>query len=301
MAAADPISLEPGSPEWVREMTASKVAAVLGLSPWQSPFSLWYEMAGAVEHAGPTKAMTRGHYLEDAVARWIADQYSLTLVSGRCWRNRARPWQVASPDRRVVDPSIRSFGAPTVAVVEVKTAAEYERWGPDGSDEIPPYYRAQAVWQCDTLEVDTAYVGVLLPRLELRGYVIHPAPGEAEFIREECRMFLDSLAAGEPPDVDTHGETYKTIRVLHPQITGEDYDVPPELARQYARSILGLRAAEDEYNLRRSQLAQQMGDRHRARYDGRTLADRRPGPKGSPYVNPTSSKRTLAAVAEEED
>jgi hypothetical protein len=35
---ADPISLVPGSAEWLREMTASKVAAVLGLSPWESPF-----------------------------------------------------------------------------------------------------------------------------------------------------------------------------------------------------------------------------------------------------------------------
>ena len=30
----------PGSPEWQRLMTASKVAAVLGLSPWQSPRNL---------------------------------------------------------------------------------------------------------------------------------------------------------------------------------------------------------------------------------------------------------------------
>lgn len=299
---ADPIVLEPGSPEWLREMTASKVAAVLGLSPWQSPFSLWYEMAGAVEHAGPNKQMERGHYLEDAVARWVADQHSIELAPGRCWRNRARPWQVASPDRLVV--ADRTTWAGVSAVVEVKTAADWERWGPDGSDEVPPYYRAQAVWQCDTLGVDTCYMGVLLPRLELRSYVLHPAEDEAEFIRERARDFLDSLTAGVPPDVDTHSETYRVLRQMHPHILDEEVELPPDLARAYARAVLALRAAEDEYNLRRSEVARTLGDARWATLrtgpeSTMRIANRQAGPKGTPYVNPGTEKRLRLAAEEE--
>ena len=36
----------PGSAEWSRRMTASKVAGVLGLSKWASPYSTWLRMKG---------------------------------------------------------------------------------------------------------------------------------------------------------------------------------------------------------------------------------------------------------------
>jgi putative phage-type endonuclease len=299
--AANPIVLVPGTPEWVREMTGSKVAAVLGLSPWQSRFSLWYEMRGATGHETGGPEMARGHYMEDGICRWVADEHDLYLTPGGCWRNRARPWQVASPDRLARPDNVHEVtgGDEPTGVVEVKTAAAFERWGRDGTDEIPAHVRAQAVWQCDTLGVDTAYVGVLLPYLELRSYVIHPAPGEAEFIREECRAFLDSLAAGEPPDVDQWTQTYDTLRALNPKIDGTDTEVPPELARDYARAVLALRAAEDEHVLRRNQLAQHMGMAQRARYADRTLANRQPGPTGVPYVK-AGSERVLRAIAEEE-
>jgi putative phage-type endonuclease len=291
---ADPISLVPGSAEWLREMTASKVAAVLGLSPWESPFSLWYRMKGALAPEVQNAAMERGHYLEDAVARWVQDQHVLTLRAGGCWRNRSRPWQVSSPDRLAITP--RGTPYEVRGVVEVKTAADWEKWGPDGTDEVPPYYRAQAVWQCDTLEVDTAYMGVLLPRLELRSYVLHPAEGEAEFIRERVRDFLDSLAADVPPDVDGHSETYSTLRALHPGIDGTEVDLDPDLAQRYARAVLTLRAAEDEHTYARSLVAAAMGDAQKGMLDGRKVAGRQPGPKGSPYVK-AGTDRVLLAVA----
>jgi putative phage-type endonuclease len=300
---ADPIVLVPGTPEWLREMTASKVAAVVGLSPWQSRFSLWFEMAGQVPHPGPSVQMERGHYLEDAIARWLSDQYGFSTLAGMCWRNRARPWQVASPDRLALPVGGR-VARDAHAVVEVKTAADYGEWGPDGTDEIPPHYRVQAVWQCDTLGLPQAYVGVLLPRLEFRGYVIRPADGEAEWLRQEARAFLDSLAAQEPPDVDEHSATYAALRVLHPSIVpkgqeGSDVPVGADLAVPYARSVLALKAAETEYGLQRNKLAVHMGTARRAVYDDRTVAIRQPGPTGTPYPK-AGTARVLAAIAQEE-
>src|SRR3954453_14820737 len=98
MVDADPISLVPGSPEWLRELTASKVAAVLGLSPWQSRFSLWYRMSGGLPEEPQTPAQSTGDHREAGVAAWVADEFDLYLDPGGCWRNRERPWQVASPD-----------------------------------------------------------------------------------------------------------------------------------------------------------------------------------------------------------
>lgn len=288
--AADPIELEPGTEEWLREMTASKVAAVLGLSPWESRFSLWYRMKGVVDGKRQTASMERGHYLEDAVARWLADQVGVVMTAGGCWRNRARPWQVASPDRLCGG----ATGPLHVeALAEVKTAADWEHWGPDGSDEIPPYYRAQVVWQCDTLGLDTAHVGVLLPRLHLRAYTLHPADGEAEYVREEVRAFLDSLAADEPPEVDGHKETYVVLRNLHHLIEDRDEDVPLPLAREYRSAVLALRAAEDAHAEARARMAAHMGKARRAVVDGRVLAIRQTNGRGDPYVKATDRMPAL--------
>ncbi|MER2224040.1 MAG: hypothetical protein ABS976_20875, partial [Rhodococcus sp. (in: high G+C Gram-positive bacteria)] len=37
---------EPGSPEWLKLITASKIPSILGISRFKSQFSLWHEMAG---------------------------------------------------------------------------------------------------------------------------------------------------------------------------------------------------------------------------------------------------------------
>lgn len=295
---ADPIVLEPGSPQWQGEMTASKVAAVLGLSPWDSPFSLWYKMAGYVEPEPQTDQQSRGHYLEPAVVAWLRDQYQLTIAPGGCWRHKRRRWQVSTPDRLAVGPPWEEDGlfysGTALAIVEAKTAADWEAWGPDGSDEIPPYYRAQVVWQCDTLGLDTAYVGVLLPRLEFRGYVIHPARGEAKYIRDACRTFLDSLQAGVPPDIvnsPANGETYRVLKALNPLVDKEagPVQVTEEEARAYCHAVERYKSSKDVHDYERNLMAQRMGTAAKAVVvvgDAvRTVAYRQGGAVGvDPYV-----------------
>ena len=92
--------LQPGTPEWMRLMTASKVAAVLGLSPWESRYSLWHRMAGLIDPQPENDEKIRGHYLEPAVAQWFADQHPETIQQpGGTWAHPDRPWQATTPDR----------------------------------------------------------------------------------------------------------------------------------------------------------------------------------------------------------
>ncbi len=281
MLSADRIlpPLVPGSPEWRREMTASKAAAVLGLSPYVSPFTLWHQMAGDAPEQPATPAMERGHYLEDAIAQWAADKLDCELTWGGCWRNRDRPWQVASPDRMVVG----TYGE---GVLEVKTAADFEDWGPEGTDLVPPHYRCQVVYQLDTLGLEYGYIAVLLPRLTLRLYEIRPAIGEAEYIREEAYRFLLSLAEGVEPPLDVHKTTYPTLRALNPRVEDRTVELEPALAARYSRAVLGLRRAEDEHTMARSLIAAAMGSAKRAvdADTGDPIAVRQLDSRGNPYV-----------------
>ena len=54
---------EPGTPEWCALVTASKVPALLGLSPWDSPLSMWLKMAGRAPWDAESQAMRRGNIM----------------------------------------------------------------------------------------------------------------------------------------------------------------------------------------------------------------------------------------------
>jgi putative phage-type endonuclease len=281
---------EPGGTEWSKRMTASKVAAVLGLSPWESRFSLWHRMAGLVPPEPMNDAMSRGHYLEGAVATWWADQHpELDIAPGGAWAHPDRPWQAASPDRVIHDTAGWYSG-----LLEVKTTSQDDEWGAAYTDEIPPYYRAQVIWQLDTLGLDVGYVAVLLPRLEFREYRIDYNADEAAYIRDEALAFLNSLPTGPSPrrpDLDAHSATYVAVQQLHPDISGGDFPVPDHIAREFCDASRGLAAAKEREQAARTVLADAMGDAKRAVWLGKTIADRRAKTGGTPYMQAASVKR----------
>jgi putative phage-type endonuclease len=279
---ADPIDLTPGSSEWMSLMTASKVAAVVGLSPYVSHYTLWHVLAGNLP---PDDAMTpaqrRGHLLEDAVAQYVAEEHGLILCPGGSWVHHDRPWQAATPDRLA-----GHYPAAADAVVECKTAAEFEDWGPDKTDQVPAYVRAQVLWQLDTLGLTRGYVGVLLPYLSFRSYVIEPEPGEADWLREQAIAFLAAVAEGAEPDIDTHGSTYPTLRQLHPDIEPRVVDVDAALADRYVSAVIALRAAKREEAAAKTLLAHAMGNARQAVHaaTGALIAHRESKAGGLPYV-----------------
>lgn len=113
-------NLRPGSPEWLKVMSASKIPAMLGLSPWDSRYSLWQQMAGRIVRNDETDTTRRGHYLEPALLAWFTDQHPGHAVSkGASFAHVDRPWQTAAPDGLLWH---RGVQREVVALVECKTA-----------------------------------------------------------------------------------------------------------------------------------------------------------------------------------
>ena len=71
--------LAPGSAEWTKCVTASKISGILGLSSWASPYSLWADAVGVTEpqtpDAGALKRYDRGHRLEAVLLQYLADWF----------------------------------------------------------------------------------------------------------------------------------------------------------------------------------------------------------------------------------
>lgn len=281
--------LIPGSPEWHREITASKVSAILGLSPWKSRFAQYYDMAGLLPPVDMTTNQARGHWLEDAIARWFADQHGVHLRPGKCWRSREHPWMVVTPDRLIFP---HRYGRQPQAVLEIKTSGSNEEWGPDGSDEIPPHYRVQIMLQLDCLGLPVGYCAVLLSRLQFRSYTIRHDPDEAAWIRQEVLKFRDTLPGGpneQVPDIDEDDSTYQALRAMHPNMEDRDVPISPELARRFIETKQHQLQSKAAWTGMQSEMAQVMGSAKRAvlireGQDPLVIATRKRSGSGDPYV-----------------
>ncbi|PZG49844.1 hypothetical protein C1I98_11040 [Spongiactinospora gelatinilytica] len=116
-------------------VTASEVAIVMGLSPFGSPFSLYWQKTGQLGETPDNDAMSLGRHLEP----WIADRFErdhpeLSLELAGLYASTDRPWQMATPDRTV-------YTASDIVNVEIRCCT-WHRVGP------PPTYGAMAAC-CD--------------------------------------------------------------------------------------------------------------------------------------------------------
>jgi putative phage-type endonuclease len=286
-------ALTPGSPEWRRVVTASKVAAILGVSPYESPRSLWHLMRGdVVPPTDPTAVQSRGHYLEPAILAWWADRHpELRIVSTQYEARRADlPWAAATPDAMASDLHLVNGGphpdATEWSIVEAKSSDKDDEWGTPGTDEIPAYYAAQVIWAMHLAGARRAYVPIITSHLEFREYVVEYHADLAADIEARCAAFYASLAAAVPPPLDDHVATYESLRRIHPEIDGSDIEIDRALAQRYIDAQRAARDAEAERTAAMSALLDAMGNARRAVCDGRRIAYRKPGRDGrAPFLS----------------
>jgi len=283
----------PGSPEWRRLVTASKAAAILGVSPWESPLSMWHLMKGTVEPEPQTTDQARGHLFEPLVLKWWLDQHPVSLrrrhkTQVTRWLRTWKPgwgcdWAFATLDALVT--LIDATGRPYLAIVEVKTARDWDEWGEPGTDEIPAYYLAQALFQLACVpNAEVVVIPVLAGFFEFREYRVcrDDYAREIPLVVERCWEFWLSLASDEPPALDGHVATLETLRKLHPDIEpGLTVEVDSDLADQYATAMVEAKKAAESERLWKSRILDAAG---RAQYvtdpDGNRIARRQANKSG---------------------
>lgn len=261
----------PGSDAWFRLVTASKVAAILGLSKWDSPYSMWLKMHGDIpdDDGSNADAKARGHYLEDGVCRWWLDQHPDAAVEGTQVYAERDGWAAATPDMVVT-----LTGSGERVVMDAKTSARDDDWG----DEPPPYYLAQSVWQMWCADADAAYIAVLLGTgLTLREYRIDRDRDLEEHVVAQCSEFYGSLTLDWPPPLDATVATYDAVRALHKDIDPDlSVEIDHALAHEYVSADLAAKAALDAQRDAKTRLLAAMGRARYATYDLAKVARRQP-------------------------
>lgn len=225
--------IEPGSPEWLSVISPSKVAAILGVSRWESPYRLWHRMKGLVPPEPPKDIFDDGHDAEHLLAaRWrrLNPEWQLSHGEVQVAHDRFGFPVVATVDRRARRGSHRR-------VVEFKTArtlTELEEWGdPDlSADEPPDDYLVQVITQQHfTGYTDhAAHLMMLGPYFKHRTYVVEYNPTMGYAIEQKCAEWWESLRHSTPPDLDDTVPTYECVRQRHPDIDGSTAVLDPALA-----------------------------------------------------------------------
>ena len=284
---------EPGTDGWNEarkyRLGGSEIAAVMGLSPWASHFSLWMEKHGDTPPQPDRPLLEWGRRIEPAIrGKFVENHPGDWQANPGMFHHRDRSWQIANPDA-LTDGELAEF----------KTALYADEWGPAGTDDIPIYYRCQVLWYMDALEVERAWVAVLIGGTDYREYLIErdaDAIQDMRILREAGEAFIQSLMNNRPPDIDRHSATYEVQRTLHPNIEPGQVAVDVTLAGDYLAAVI----AEDEAKLDKqfyaAQILAELGSLREAvdDVDGARFAYRthrsRDGKPGTPYLAPDRTR-----------
>lgn len=280
----------PGTPEWMKLVTASKVAGILGISPWDSPVSLWLKMKGIWdpnEDWDPDGPLARGTHLENGLLDWWVSKHpEFPHLDRQAYRTRGDlPGMAATLDGLAWNGMRGRFGVH--ALVEAKTAARLEDWGRPGTDEVPAYYKAQVDFQfAMTPEARIAYVVGLGPFLDLREYVVHRNEERIAVVIQAALDFQQSLVDDAPPPLDNHEATFTAVKASSPDVLkGNTATVSEELAWEFITSLAAEKDAEIRARAAKTQiLAAAKQDQYVETPGGVRIARRQPNRSGISLV-----------------
>ena len=276
---AELVDVEPGSAEWLairREgITATDIPVILGLTTWDSRFSLWHRKAGNLPERPDSDLFKWARHGEQYVmGRWAEAHDEPRIESGGLWRDG---WRMATPDYLTAS-----------GVIECKTVATWEGWGPSLSDEIPERVRVQVQWQLAVLDRSCGYVAAVNRTTgQFRHYIVLPATEE-----EAGRQFFaglefwQSLERGEAPPVDDAVATTDALKALHPRDDTGSAEVSSDAWYQYQGAVKELQFHELLKRGALNKIREDMGSARYALVDGERVLSRITGKVEGHWVAP---------------
>lgn len=169
----------------------SDVAAILGLSPWQTPLQLYQEKRGELPETPDNPAMLWGRTLEPVIRQHYADITGRTVrVVDQLLTHPQYPFMLANVDGLTKDKR----------VVEIKTARTAQDWGEAGTDAIPQPYLLQVQHYMAVTGFKIADVAVLIGGSDFRLYTVQADPELQALLIDHEQAFWQRIVHGNPPE-----------------------------------------------------------------------------------------------------
>lgn len=209
---------EPGSAKWLQwrreSITGSDVSSIVGLNPWKSALTLYYQKTGELPEQEATTRMMLGNYLEEGIAALFQDLNPNLKVYRDLgtWAKVDAPVYRANPDGVIED----QLG--NLSVLEIKHTSQY--W-----NEVPMHYQLQVMWYQYVLGLKNPATLVAVTGGDLKQFVVEYDETLINKSLEAVNLFLGLLNLGVAPDYDGSASTYETVR----ELTGDIIDGVKEL------------------------------------------------------------------------
>ena len=271
-----PVIIKPSShDEWVAEREkgsgASEVAAILGLSPWDTPFSLWLKKTHQAEPEPENFAMRRGHYLEDAVVQWWQDETGEKVIKASAadiiYVHPYYDFMRVTPDRIVKGRK---------KMLEVKSTAGYM------GEDIPDYYLAQCIYQMYVTGIHEEELIYIQGDLTFGRFNVPYDEEFAEFIANKVTEFWNECVVG--------GKEPECITVSDFTLKGSDPGTTIEADKEAYAQLLSLRTLNKDLNTKeadaealKDSIKLYMGQNESISFDGRVLATWKTGTRGRTF------------------
>lgn len=209
--------------DWLAErrrgIGGSDAAAIIGLNPWRTPYSVWADKTGQLPPKEDNEAMRQGRDLEQYVAeRFMAETGKKVRRKNQIIRNEKYPFAHANVDRLIVGEN---------AGLECKTTSMLNmRQFKNG--EFPDTYYCQCVHYMAVTGADRWYLAVLVYGRDFLIFTIERDEDEiAALMAEEKHFWETYVEAEEAPPVDGYSPTTEAINVIYKD--GISNDTPIDL------------------------------------------------------------------------
>lgn len=270
-----------GSKKWLelrdKGIGGSDVAAIVGLSRYESAYSLWAKKTKQVtELQSDTQPMYWGRKLEPVLLDEFEDRHpeGLLIRDPGTWAHVDYKWQLANPDGLFLTPDGE------LAIVEIKTA----RFKDDWADGVPAYYRTQVQWYLQTFGLTKAYVAVLFGGQEYEEFCIEANEFEQKLNFERAELFWNYVCEVEPPDWDGSSATLEAVKKMHPTIDPDKVCELGDLGVYWDNAFHKAEEAKAEYNELTSRVLDAMGDAKSALIYDIEVATRQSRNGGTPFL-----------------
>lgn len=238
----------------------SDAAAVLGLNPWRTPYTVWADKTEQIDHDdNPNMRMRCGQLLEPVVGTLFAEETGIE-VQRFPWMLRSRqwPWMVVNLDFVCDSPQ---------AALEAKTTDARNAWqwqDAEGGATVPDSYMIQGQHELAVTGLDRVFFGALIGGNDFRVVEVHRDPYLIENLVEAERKFWELVEDVKPPAPDGSDATSKAIREMYPTSDPGLRVVLPERAQEVltnlARAKVAYAEAETEKKAYENQIKAMLGN-----------------------------------------
>lgn len=185
-----------------RLVGGADIAALLGLSPWATPFTVWHRIVHG-EGMDESEVMRHGRALEPALLEMHLEE-----------RPRDREQLIRSPE--ILHPRTRhGIGhldalSPS-CVIELKSVhwAARDKW----AQGVPEHVRLQVDWYMQCASVERAEVGAFFGLGDFRVWDVSPLPDDvrAGILATVEKFWRDFVEPAKPPPLDASAAAEKWV------------------------------------------------------------------------------------------